>query len=405
MPTQHRWPSDGDWLEALAKGDRLFLLRLQLLPRGDLLNWRLPTDASTGAPVSGPVEIVWREQRRQALPPRFGSGHAAVPMVVIDAHDGLVLRSWQAKPNPGAVDGYDVVPVGEPERMPQRFDLPHLGLAHHCLNHYCCRSDYEDLLSRTAPIPVGTPLLVQLIAQVLIHEEALDHRCRLGQSGGFNHRLVVAAHLAEFVHDHRHLEAVLIGEDPVAQGGVAGTERTREHGDRQMLGGRNSTGEGHGWGEQGGSPRVRMVFVPATALVSADGFHDSPPQAAAPAPVAPAGRRRAERPGAASAVRDARQGMGLATVYRGLKLQQQAGLVRCRKLSSGETVYAPLERDDHHLTCVQCGSRQSLPLCPLGAGSLGLNAALLQGFRPLFHTFEIHGLCSRCQQVEVGLDG
>ncbi len=97
--------------------------------------------------------------------------------------------------------------------------------------------------------------------------------------------------------------------------------------------------------------------------------------------------------------------MGLATVYRGLKLQQQAGLVRCRKLSSGETVYAPLERDDHHLTCVQCGSRQSLPLCPLGAGSLGLNAALLQGFRPLFHTFEIHGLCSRCQQVEVGLDG
>jgi Fe2+ or Zn2+ uptake regulation protein len=48
-------------------------------------------------------------------------------------------------------------------------------------------------------------------------------------------------------------------------------------------------------------------------------------------------------------LRDARQGMGLATVYRGLKL--------------------------------------------------------LQGFRPLFHTFEIHGLCSRCQQVEVGLDG
>ena len=69
------------------------------------------------------------------------------------------------------MDGYDVGQVGEPERMPLRFDLPalwysvdgtafgegdlpHLGLAHQYLNHYRCRSDYEDLLSRTA-LPVG----------------------------------------------------------------------------------------------------------------------------------------------------------------------------------------------------------------------------------------------------------
>jgi hypothetical protein len=190
LPPQHRWPSEGDRLEALAKGDRLSLPRLQLVPRGDLLNWRLPTDAATAAPASGPVEIVWREPRRQALPPRFSSGNATVPTVLIDAHgglvpdpqawlyrslsatdDGLLLRSWQANPNPGAVDGYDVVPVGEPSLLPQRFDLPalwysvdgsafgegdlpHLGLAHQYLNHYRCRSDYEDLLSRTA-LPVG----------------------------------------------------------------------------------------------------------------------------------------------------------------------------------------------------------------------------------------------------------
>jgi Fe2+ or Zn2+ uptake regulation protein len=30
---------------------------------------------------------------------------------------------------------------------------------------------------------------------------------------------------------------------------------------------------------------------------------------------------------------------------------------------------------------------------------------LLQGFRPLFHTFEVHGLCSRCQHQEACLDG
>ncbi|MFM9102089.1 MAG: transcriptional repressor, partial [Cyanobium sp.] len=41
---------------------------------------------------------------------------------------------------------------------------------------------------------------------------------------------------------------------------------------------------------------------------------------------------------------------GLATVYRHLRLLQRSGLVRCRKLPNGESVYAPLERDDHHLT-------------------------------------------------------
>lgn len=71
LPPQHRWPSVGDRLEALAKGDRLSLPRLQLVPRGDLINWRLPTDDATGAPASGPVEIIWREPRPQALPLRF----------------------------------------------------------------------------------------------------------------------------------------------------------------------------------------------------------------------------------------------------------------------------------------------------------------------------------------------
>ena len=88
LPPQHRWPSEGDRLEALAKGDRLSLPRLQQVPRGDLLNWRLPTDGASGAPASGPLEIVWREPRRQALPPRYSSGNAAVPTVMLDAHGG-----------------------------------------------------------------------------------------------------------------------------------------------------------------------------------------------------------------------------------------------------------------------------------------------------------------------------
>jgi len=98
-------------------------------------------------------------------------------------------------------------------------------------------------------------------------------------------------------------------------------------------------------------------------------------------------------------LRAANRSCGLATVYRGLKLLQQAGLIRSRKLSNGETLYAPVDRDDHHLICVQCGAIQVLPHCPLGIAGLGLGTELLQGFRPLFHIFEVHGLCSRCQHL------
>ena len=99
-------------------------------------------------------------------------------------------------------------------------------------------------------------------------------------------------------------------------------------------------------------------------------------------------------------LKQASQRHGLATVYRNLRLLQRSGLVRCRKLPNGESVYAPIERDDHHLTCVGCGHSEPLPICPVGTGVLGLSQVLLQGFKPLFHTFEIHGLCRSCQQSE-----
>jgi Fur family ferric uptake transcriptional regulator len=97
-------------------------------------------------------------------------------------------------------------------------------------------------------------------------------------------------------------------------------------------------------------------------------------------------------------LRQASKRLGLATVYRNLRLLQRSGLVRCRKLPNGESVYAPLERDDQHLSCVSCGHSEPLPICPVGTGGLGLTTVLPQGFKPLFHTFERHGLCSSCQQ-------
>ncbi|MDM7953858.1 MAG: transcriptional repressor [Cyanobium sp. CZS 25K] len=87
--------------------------------------------------------------------------------------------------------------------------------------------------------------------------------------------------------------------------------------------------------------------------------------------------------------------MGLATVYRHLRQLQQRGLVRCRHLPSGEALYAPTERDEHHLTCVDCGATMVLPHCPVH--DLHLPGEELGGFLPLYHTLEFFGLCGRCR--------
>ena len=93
-------------------------------------------------------------------------------------------------------------------------------------------------------------------------------------------------------------------------------------------------------------------------------------------------------------LRQAGVSMGLATVYRHLRTLQQQGCIRCRHLPSGEALYAPLERDVHHLTCLECGRSSELPHCPVGAVAVGDH--LPTGFRPLFHTLEVYGLCAGC---------
>ncbi|MFM8525678.1 MAG: transcriptional repressor [Cyanobacteriota bacterium] len=94
-------------------------------------------------------------------------------------------------------------------------------------------------------------------------------------------------------------------------------------------------------------------------------------------------------------LRQGPQAMGLATVYRHLRQLQQRGLVRSRHLPSGEALFAPTERDEHHLTCVDCGTTVVLKHCPMHDLSLPLDQAA--GFELLFHTLEFFGLCSGCR--------
>ena len=88
--------------------------------------------------------------------------------------------------------------------------------------------------------------------------------------------------------------------------------------------------------------------------------------------------------------------MGLTTVYRNLQALVKQGLVRSRNLPTGEVLYAPVDRDIHHLTCVDCGQTTRLKGCPVKDIKLPKNKG--QKFELLFHTLEFFGLCENCVQ-------
>ena len=67
--------------------------------------------------------------------------------------------------------------------------------------------------------------------------------------------------------------------------------------------------------------------------------------------------------------------------------------MRCRHLPSGELLYSPLERDVHHLTCLECGTSQ--PLTSALFSNKDSNCPHPEGFQPLFHTLEVFGYCAK----------
>ncbi len=93
--------------------------------------------------------------------------------------------------------------------------------------------------------------------------------------------------------------------------------------------------------------------------------------------------------------------IGLTTVYRHLRTLQQKGLVRCRNLPTGEALYSPVNRDEHHLTCVDCGRTLVLRSCPIK--NIELPKAQTKDFELLFHTLEFFGLCKNCHQRQKGI--
>jgi len=94
-------------------------------------------------------------------------------------------------------------------------------------------------------------------------------------------------------------------------------------------------------------------------------------------------------------LRQRKQGLGLATVYRALDALKLAGDIQVRTLVSGESLYSSKQEDRHHLTCLQCGESIELAECPVHQLETQLHQQ--HHFKIYYHTLEFFGICTLCQ--------
>ena len=94
-------------------------------------------------------------------------------------------------------------------------------------------------------------------------------------------------------------------------------------------------------------------------------------------------------------LRNRKQNMGLATVYRSLEALKLQGELQVRLLPNGESVYSSVHRDRHHLTCVSCNNSIPIEECPVHELEHQLEDS--HRFKVYYHTLEFFGLCDRCQ--------
>ncbi|HLO52067.1 MAG TPA: Fur family transcriptional regulator [Kamptonema sp.] len=100
-----------------------------------------------------------------------------------------------------------------------------------------------------------------------------------------------------------------------------------------------------------------------------------------------------------SELRNSDQSMGLATVYRSLDVLKREGVIQVRTLGTGESLYSVVQEDQHHLTCLECGSSIPINECPVH--ELERQLQKLHSFKIYYHTLEFFGLCDRCEIVQV----
>ena len=93
-------------------------------------------------------------------------------------------------------------------------------------------------------------------------------------------------------------------------------------------------------------------------------------------------------------LRERKQKMGLATVYRSLEALKMEGVVQVRTLATGESLYSSIAKDQHYLTCLNCG--QSIPISQCPVQDLENHLEESHDFKVYYHTLEFFGLCHLC---------
>ena len=87
-------------------------------------------------------------------------------------------------------------------------------------------------------------------------------------------------------------------------------------------------------------------------------------------------------------------GIGIATVYRTVKLLLEQGRISAVILPTGETRYeAHGLSHHHHFLCTACGQVFCMDFCPFAGAN---RARLPGGFRVESHTVTTYGTCPEC---------
>lgn len=87
--------------------------------------------------------------------------------------------------------------------------------------------------------------------------------------------------------------------------------------------------------------------------------------------------------------------IGVATVYRTLRVLEDIGAIESRRLGEDHSHYEVADHDHLHLVCSRCGALVDLPL-PVDLHGI----ARATGFTIERARFEVAGLCPKCVEAE-----
>ena len=137
-------------------------------------------------------------------------------------------------------------------------------------------------------------------------------------------------------------------------------------------------------------PRSAAVVDDIVAQLSDRGYRDTEPRRLVISAVADQ-----SRPFTAEELSASLPCVGRATVYRGLRLLVETGLVCRVLLEDHELRYQLSQRGHHHhLLCGECGASEALEGCD--AEDMLREAAAAAGFRMSGHSLEVYGRCGEC---------